>query len=47
MFAPTGAAFLVLGPGEPHHCHVTDESVDLAQLDEAVAIYETALTTRS
>jgi acetylornithine deacetylase/succinyl-diaminopimelate desuccinylase-like protein len=47
VFAPTGAAFLVLGPGEPHHCHVTDESVDLAQVDEAVAIYESALTTRS
>jgi succinyl-diaminopimelate desuccinylase len=46
-FAPTGTAFVVLGPGEPHHCHVTDESVDLAQVDQAVEIYEAALTTRS
>jgi acetylornithine deacetylase/succinyl-diaminopimelate desuccinylase-like protein len=42
-FAPTGAAFLVLGPGEPHHCHVTDESVELAQVERAVGLYEAAL----
>jgi succinyl-diaminopimelate desuccinylase len=46
-FAPAGASFLVLGPGEPHHCHVTDESVDLAAVDRAVTLYEAALTTRS
>jgi acetylornithine deacetylase/succinyl-diaminopimelate desuccinylase-like protein len=46
-FAPTGASFLVLGPGEPRHCHVTDESVDLAQVERAVELYAAALTTRS
>jgi succinyl-diaminopimelate desuccinylase len=46
-FAPLGAAFLVLGPGEPHHCHITDESVELAQVERAVTLYEAALTTRS
>lgn len=42
-FAPTGAAFLVLGPGRPQDCHITDESVELAQVDEAVKLYEAAL----
>lgn len=46
-FAPTGAAFLVLGPGEPQHCHVTDEFVELDQVERAVALYVEALTTRS
>ncbi|MEO6463866.1 MAG: M20/M25/M40 family metallo-hydrolase [Candidatus Eisenbacteria bacterium] len=46
-FAPLGASFLVLGPGEPHHCHITDESVELAQVERAVTLYEAALTTRS
>ena len=46
-FAPTGAAFLVLGPGEPQHCHVTDESVELGQVERAVELYVEALTTRS
>ena len=44
-FAPAGAAFVVLGPGEPQHCHVTDESVDLAAVDRAVEIYAAAITT--
>ncbi len=43
-FAPTGAAFLVLGPGRPQDCHITDESVELRQVDEAVKLYEAALT---
>jgi succinyl-diaminopimelate desuccinylase len=42
-FAPTGAAFLVLGPGRPQDCHITDESIELAQVDEAVKLYEAAL----
>ena len=42
-FAPTGVAFLVLGPGRPQDCHVTDESVELRQVDEAVKLYEAAL----
>lgn len=42
-FAPTGAAFLVLGPGRPQDCHITDESVELRQVDEAVKLYEAAL----
>jgi acetylornithine deacetylase/succinyl-diaminopimelate desuccinylase-like protein len=46
-FAPAGAAFLVLGPGEPHHCHITDESVDLAAVERAAELYASALTTRS
>ncbi|MGH7726790.1 MAG: M20 family metallopeptidase [Candidatus Eiseniibacteriota bacterium] len=41
-FAPTGAAFLVLGPGLPQHCHVTDEFVELAQVEAAVKLYEEA-----
>jgi acetylornithine deacetylase/succinyl-diaminopimelate desuccinylase-like protein len=46
-FAPAGASFLVLGPGEPQHCHVTDEFVELAQVERAVELYAAALTTRS
>ncbi len=46
-FAPVGAAFVVMGPGEPQHCHVTDESVDLAAVDRAAEIYTAAITTRS
>lgn len=46
-FAPAGAAFVVMGPGEPQHCHVTDESVDLAAVERAAAIYAEAITTRS
>jgi len=46
-FAPTGAAFVVLGPGEPHHCHVTDESVELEQVERAAQLYESAIKTRS
>ncbi len=42
-FAPTGAAFLVIGPGRPQDCHVTDESVELRQVDQAVKLYEAAL----
>jgi succinyl-diaminopimelate desuccinylase len=42
-FAPTGAAFLVLGPGRPQDCHVTDESIELRQVDQAVKLYEAAL----
>jgi len=42
-FAPTGAAFLVLGPGRPQDCHITDESVELKQVDQAVKLYEAAL----
>jgi acetylornithine deacetylase/succinyl-diaminopimelate desuccinylase-like protein len=42
-FAPTGAAFLVLGPGRPQDCHITDESVELKQVDAAVKLYEAAL----
>ena len=45
-FAPQVGAFVVLGPGEPHHCHVTDESVDLAQVDEAARLYESAIRER-
>ncbi len=41
-FAPTGASFLVLGPGQPQHCHITDEFVELAQVDEAVKLYQAA-----
>jgi len=47
VFAPTGTAFVVFGPGEPHHCHVTDESVDLGALDRATEHYVAAITTRS
>lgn len=46
-FAPTGASFLVVGPGEPQDCHVTDESVDLAAVDRAVELYASAISTRS
>lgn len=46
VFAPV-AAFLVLGPGEPHHCHVTDESVELAAVDRAAELYFEAITMRS
>ncbi|MEP7027961.1 MAG: M20/M25/M40 family metallo-hydrolase [Candidatus Eisenbacteria bacterium] len=42
-FAPTGAAFLVMGPGRPQDCHITDESIELRQVDEAVKLYEAAL----
>ena len=42
-FTPTGAAFLILGPGRPQDCHVTDESVELRQVDQAVKLYEAAL----
>jgi succinyl-diaminopimelate desuccinylase len=42
-FAPTGASFLVLGPGQPQHCHVTDESVEWKQVETAVKLYEAAL----
>lgn len=42
IFGPTGASFLVVGPGLPQHCHVTDESVELSQVDEAVKLYEAA-----
>jgi len=41
-FAPTGAAFLVLGPGQPQHCHVTDEYVEWKQVEAAVRLYEAA-----
>ena len=46
-FAPLGIPFLVLGPGEPQHCHVTDESVELDQVERAVELYEDAIRTRS
>ena len=46
-FTPAGAAFVVLGPGEPQDCHVTDESVDLAAVDRATELYAAALTMRS
>jgi succinyl-diaminopimelate desuccinylase len=46
-FAPTGASFVVLGPGEPQHCHITDEFVELAAVDRAVELYVGAFTTRS
>ena len=42
-FAPTGAAFLVLGPGRPQDCHVENEAVELRQVDQAVKLYEAAL----
>jgi len=42
-FTPTGAAFLILGPGRPQDCHVTYESVELRQVDQAVKLYEAAL----
>jgi len=42
-FAPTGAAFLVLGPGFPQHCHVTNEYVEWKQVEKAVKLYEAAL----
>ena len=42
-FAPTGASFLVLGPGRPQDCHITNESVELRQVDQAVKLYEAAL----
>jgi len=42
-FARNGEAFLVLGPGRPHDCHITDESVELRQVDKAVKLYEAAL----
>ncbi len=42
-FAPTGASFLVLGPGLPQHCHVTDEYVEWKQVEQAVKLYEAAL----
>jgi succinyl-diaminopimelate desuccinylase len=42
-FAPTGASFLVLGPGQPQHCHVTDEYVEWKQVEAAVRLYEEAL----
>ena len=42
-FAPTGAAFLVLGPGQSQHCHVTDEYVEWKQVEQAVKLYEAAL----
>ncbi len=47
VFAPTGAAFVILGPGEPEHCHVTDESVELAAVDRAAELYFEAITMRS
>ena len=31
--------FVILGPGEPEDCHITDEKIDLAQILEAVKIY--------
>ena len=40
--APGGRAFVICGPGLPQHCHVTDESVDLAEVDEAVRLYSEA-----
>jgi succinyl-diaminopimelate desuccinylase len=46
-FAPAGVSFLVLGPGEPQHCHVTDEFVELAAVEKAVALYTEAIRTPS
>jgi acetylornithine deacetylase/succinyl-diaminopimelate desuccinylase-like protein len=40
-FTPT--PFIVLGPGRPQDCHITDEWVELRQVDEAVKLYEAAL----
>lgn len=40
-FAPI--PFIVLGPGRPQDCHITDEWVELRQVDEAVKLYEAAL----
>jgi acetylornithine deacetylase/succinyl-diaminopimelate desuccinylase-like protein len=42
-FAPTGAAFLVMGPGRPQDCHVENEAVELRQVDQAVKLYAAAL----
>jgi len=46
-FAPAGAAFVIMGPGESQDCHITDESVDLAAVDRAAELYAAAITTRS
>lgn len=46
-FAPVGAAFVILGPGESADCHITDESVDLAAVDRATELYAAAITMRS
>jgi len=32
-------AFVILGPGEPEDCHITDEKINLIQILEAVKIY--------
>jgi acetylornithine deacetylase/succinyl-diaminopimelate desuccinylase-like protein len=34
-----GIPALLLGPGDPEQAHTTDESLDLAELSDAIAVY--------
>ena len=43
-FATPGRSFVICGPGLPQHCHVPDEWIEMAQVEQAVRMYVGALT---